>query len=121
MNPAPIEFLRVKVIALPVVDAERAHRFYSDVLCLRSAQENGEKVGFFLGETVLMLKHGWNVLPTDTPNPRVTLEVENAKRMEQILRERGVVISDPVECYGEFNVGGFLDSEGNKLWFCSPA
>ena len=29
-------------------------------------------------------------------------------------------ISDPVQAYDEFYVGSFLDSEGNKLWFCSP-
>jgi hypothetical protein len=32
----------------------------------------------------------------------------------------GVTISDPVNLFDEFYVGGFLDSEGNKLWFCSP-
>src|SRR5271163_4255279 len=31
-------------------------------------------------------------------------------------------ISDPVKLYEDrFWVGGFLDSEGNKLWFCSYA
>jgi hypothetical protein len=35
------------------------------------------------------------------------------------LRARGVVIADPVQVYDEFYVGSFLDSEGNKLWFCS--
>ena len=59
--------------------------------------------------------------PADTPNPRVTLEVENARETDRILRLRGVTISDPVERYGGFLVGAFLDSEGNKLWFCSDA
>jgi hypothetical protein len=36
--------------------------------------------------------------------------------------ERAVTISDPVQLYeGKYWVGGFLDSEGNKLWFCSYA
>ena len=39
---------------------------------------------------------------------------------EEALRARNVTISDPVQAYDEFYVGSFLDSEGNKLWFCSP-
>jgi hypothetical protein len=31
-----------------------------------------------------------------------------------------ITISDPAEAYDDFYVGSFLDSEGNKLWFCSP-
>ena len=31
-----------------------------------------------------------------------------------------VVVSDPVQVYDDFYVGSFLDSEGNKLWICSP-
>jgi len=32
-----------------------------------------------------------------------------------------VIIADPVQAYDDgFHVGSFLDSEGNKLWFCSP-
>jgi hypothetical protein len=41
--------------------------------------------------------------------------------MERMLRDRGVAISDPVERYDDALVGAFLDSEGNKLWFCSDA
>jgi hypothetical protein len=40
--------------------------------------------------------------------------------MERQLREKGVVISDTIEVYDESHVGSFLDSEGNKLWYCSP-
>jgi hypothetical protein len=36
------------------------------------------------------------------------------------LPDKGVTISDPVQAYDEFYIGGFLDGEGNKLWFCSP-
>ena len=35
------------------------------------------------------------------------------------MRALGVVIADPVAVYGQALVGSFLDSEGNKLWFCS--
>ena len=67
-----------------------------------------------------MLKANWDVPPTEVPNPRVTIETENARETEKGLRARGVVISDPVQVYDQNHyVGSFLDSEGNKLWFCS--
>jgi hypothetical protein len=46
--------------------------------------------------------------------------LEQALETEKTRRERGVTISDPVQAYDDFYVGSFLDSEGNKLWICSP-
>ncbi len=37
------------------------------------------------------------------------------------MRERSVEIPDPVSDYGGRLIGSFLDSEGNKIWFCSVA
>lgn len=121
MNTSPLGFLRVKVIAFSVVDLDRANAFYRDTLALPPAFEGAEQVGWLLGETILMLKPGWYAPPTDAPNPRITIATERARDTESILRSRGVTISDPVQTCDEFNVGSFLDSEGNKLWFCSPA
>jgi hypothetical protein len=60
------------------------------------------------------------VPPTATPNPRVTIETEDARETEKGLRARGIEVSDPVQVYDEGHyVGSFLDSEGNKIWFCS--
>jgi hypothetical protein len=120
MNKSPFGFQRVKVIALSVIDSERANRFYGVTLGLPRAYEGSEHVGYSLGETMLMLKSGWYASPTQEPNPRITIETEDAPQTERVLRERGVTVSDPVNLYDEFYVGGFLDSEGNKLWFCSP-
>ena len=64
-----------------------------------------------------MLKSNWYACPTQNPNPRLTIETDDAVRMERQLRESGVIVSDPIEVYDEFYVGSFLDSEGNKLWF----
>ncbi len=121
MHTKPIEFLGVKVVALPVVDAVRAHRFYAGTLGLRPAHEDGEQVGYWLGDTIAMLKADGDQRPSAVPNPRVTLEVEDAMGMEQALLGRGVTVSDPVQRYGSFLVGGFVDSEGNKWWFCGPS
>ena len=110
----------VKVIALPDVDPERAAKFYETVLGLKPAYEGGKQVGYYLGEIILMLKSNWYACPTQNPNPRITIETDDAVQMERQLRESGVIISDPIEAYDEFYVGSFLDSEGNKLWYCAP-
>ena len=120
MNTSPLGFRCVKVIALSVLDFERANKFYGETLGLEPAYENKEQVGYVLGQTILMPKANADVPPTEAPNPRVTIETENARETEKGLRVRGVVISDPVQIYDEVHyVGSFLDSEGNKIWFCS--
>jgi catechol-2,3-dioxygenase len=120
MSTSPLRFLCVKVIALPVLDLDRANKFYSETLGLPPAHEGAEQVGYALGQTILMLKANSDLPPAKVPNPRVTIETEQALETEKSLRARGVAISDPVQVYDEKHyVGSFLDSEGNKIWFCS--
>lgn len=112
---------RVKVIALAVRDRDRADRFYGETLGLAPAYEGDQQVGYQLGTTILMLKDNWYGAPTGEPNPRITLACDHAPATEAALRERGVTIADPVQAYDDgFYIGSLLDSEGNKLWFCSP-
>jgi catechol 2,3-dioxygenase-like lactoylglutathione lyase family enzyme len=120
MTTKSIEFRRVRVVAISVLDAERANKFYAKTLGLAPAFEEQEQVGYLIGETILMLKADWHQPPVQNPNPRITLETDDARETEKALRSRGVVISDPVEIYDRNHaVGGFLDTEGNKIWFCS--
>jgi catechol-2,3-dioxygenase len=102
MSNSPLGFLRAKVIALPVLDLERANKFYGETLGLPPAYEGTQQVGYLLGQTILMLKADWYAPPTEAPNPRVTLATENAPETEKALRARSVVMSDPVQAYGEF-------------------
>jgi predicted enzyme related to lactoylglutathione lyase len=119
MKSSPFGFQSVKVIALGAVDVVRAKRFYSETLQLEEDREATDQVGYRIGNSVLIIRQH---PPTDDPNPRITLQVQDARETEKRLIERGVTISDPVKLYGgKFWVGGFLDSEGNKLWFCSYA
>jgi hypothetical protein len=113
--------LRVKVVSLAVANAARADQFYGGTLGLAPAIEGGRQIGFQLENSVLMLKPAadWYGRPTAELNARITLEVLDARETERILRTLGVTISDPVADYDGFPVGAFLDSEGNKLWFCS--
>ncbi len=119
MTTPSMSFRCIKAIALSVNDFERAIRFYTDTLSLPPAFEDGKQVGNKLGEAVLLFKADWYAQPSEALNPRVTIETDDAIETEGFLRSRGVVISDPVETYGESRIGSFLDSEGNKLWFCS--
>ena len=120
MSASPYGFLRIKVIALSVTDPDRASKFYGETLGLPPAYEGSEQVGFLLGETILMLKSDWYAPPTQEPNPRITIATSSAPETESRLRAENIAISDPVQAYDDFYVGSFLDSEGNKLWFCSP-
>ncbi len=111
----------VKVIALAVTDLSRAQRFYGEILDLPPEYRDGVLLGYSIGDIVFMLKENWYGSPTAEPNPRITLATAYAPDTEAYLRERGVTIPDPVEEVEKgFYVGSFLDSEGNKLWFCSP-
>jgi catechol 2,3-dioxygenase-like lactoylglutathione lyase family enzyme len=120
MSSSSLGFKRVRVIAVSVRDPKRANKFYGETLGLEPAYENKQQIGYSIGETILMLKSDWELAPTETPNPRITIETENARETEDYLRSRGVTVSDPVVVCDEVHlVGSLLDSEGNKLWFCS--
>ncbi len=120
MNTPKLGLMCVKAVALAVSDRARAERFYGEALGLPPAMENGVQVGYLLGDTALMLKEDWYGKPTAEPNPRITVLCADARATEAELRRLDVRIADPVERYdGRYLVGSFLDSEGNKLWFCS--
>lgn len=120
METPSLNLMCVKVIALAARDLTRANAFYAKTLGLAPAILDGQQVGYQVGESILMLKDDWYGAPTAEPNPRITLECADARATEAALRKREVTISDPVDRYDEgFLVGAFLDSEGNKLWFCS--
>jgi catechol 2,3-dioxygenase-like lactoylglutathione lyase family enzyme len=121
MKKSPFGFESVKVVAISVLDLDRAVRFYGETLGLEGVSGGAEKVGFLIGETIIMLKEGFYAPPSELPNPRITLAVTDARATAEALLGRGVVIRDPVETYDDgYNIGSFLDSEGNKFWFCSP-
>jgi catechol 2,3-dioxygenase-like lactoylglutathione lyase family enzyme len=116
-------FVQVKAVALAVSNAERAKRFYGEILGLPPASDPEMGLAFMLGGVFLLLKpqEDWYGKPTEELNARITLEVEDAFVTEKGLIAKGVTMSDPVTLYGDHPVGAFLDSEGNKLWFCSES
>ena len=119
MPQTALNLQSVKVIALAVTNLERAKQFYSETLSLPPAFEDGQQVGNHLGHTVLLLKADSDARPSASLNPRITLQTADAYRTEAALSQLGVVIADRVQAYGAAAVGSFLDSEGNKLCFCS--
>ncbi len=122
MTTSLVGFRCVKVVALPVSNLVRANKFYGETLGLEPAYEESKQVGYSVGETTLMLKPDWDLEPNSSPNPRVTIETDNALQTQKVLLDLKVTVADPVQLYDNVHyVGSFLDSEGNKLWFCSFA
>lgn len=117
-NPA-LTIKGIKGVAIPVVDEARAGNFYGEVLGLPVADGETEPGGYRIGNAFLMLKPEWHAAASADPVPRITLEITGAKAAEQALLARGVVMPDPVSKEGHAYFGSFLDSEGNKIWFCS--
>jgi len=109
----------IKGVAIPVMDEKRAEHFYGEVLGLPVADGEKEPGGYRIGNAFLMLKSGGHAVPSADPSPRITLEISGARAAEQALLARGVEMPDPVTREGHAYFGSFLDSEGNKLWFCS--
>jgi hypothetical protein len=100
---------------------DRAKRFYGKTLSLPPESDRGMEMAYMIGEVILLLKpeEEWYGKPTEELNARLTLRVKDAYATEKALIEKGVTISDTVTVYGQNPIGAFLDSEGNKLWFCS--
>jgi catechol 2,3-dioxygenase-like lactoylglutathione lyase family enzyme len=118
-----LDFVRVKAVALAVSDVERAKRFYRETLGLPPDTLRNIDSAVLIGDVIVLLKpqEEWYGRPTEELNARITVEVKDAYATEKALRERGVTVSDPVAVYGDNPIGAFLDSEGNKLWFCSDS
>jgi catechol 2,3-dioxygenase-like lactoylglutathione lyase family enzyme len=114
-------FIRVKGIALAVSDLDRANRFYGETLALPPDTIRNMESAYLIGDAIVMLKtqEECNAEPTETLNPRITVETHNAFATEKALKKLGVKVSDPVTLYDGTPIGAFLDSEGNKIWFCS--
>ncbi|MFW2365829.1 MAG: VOC family protein, partial [Desulforhopalus sp.] len=114
-------FIRVKGIALAVTDLDRANRFYGETLALPPDTIRNMESAYLIGDTIVMLKTQEEIQakPTEELNPRITVETQDSFATEKALKERGVTVSDPVTFYDNTPIGAFLDSEGNKIWFCS--
>ncbi len=114
-------FIRVKGIALAVSDLDRANRFYGETLALPPDTIRNMESAYLIGDAIVMLKtqEECNAEPTEQLNPRITVETHDAFATEKALKKLGVKVSDPVTLYDGTPIGAFLDSEGNKIWFCS--
>ena len=103
----------LKVVALAVDDLARAEDFYRSKLGLEPRPQADGDVGFALGALTILLK------PLAGPGGA---EKSRYPRLARDLAVRGVTISDAVQLYDDgYWVGALLDSERNKLWFCSEA
>ncbi len=120
-NMSNLGFIRVKGIALAVTELDRANRFYGETLALPPDTIRNMESAYLIGDAIVMLKtqEECHAKPTEELNPRITVETQDAFATEKALKERGITVSDPVTLYDGTPIGAFLDSEGNKIWFCS--
>ena len=119
MKSSPFGFQSVKVIGLAATDVARAQRFYSETLQLEEDRESTEEVGYRIGESVLIIRQH---PPTDDPNPRITLQVQDARETEKRLLERAVTISDLSNCTktGSGSAGSWIQRETNSGFVPTP-
>jgi hypothetical protein len=68
MTRKSLQFRRVRVIAISVLDSARANKFYAETLGMPPAYEEQEQVGYLIGETILTLKANWDQPPVQNPN-----------------------------------------------------
>ncbi|MBI5533510.1 MAG: VOC family protein [Deltaproteobacteria bacterium] len=109
---------------IPVVDLERARRFYEGALSLPAAsmQPNGNAVYSLNGATVALYQRA---TPTTADHTALSFEVEDVRREMGALRERGVVFEnydlpglkteEGVCVLGSEKAAWFKDTEGNIL------
>ncbi|MBI5948757.1 MAG: DinB family protein [Chloroflexi bacterium] len=109
--------MRIHGIEIPVVDLDRAYRFYAEVLEFPVVGRFGDGMAtFFLGDV-----HGGMVTLVKSPGasdgggPRLLLSAEGSlEEMRAKLQAKGVVFSgDDHNVFGP--IAYFLDSEGNRL------
>jgi len=117
-------------ITLPVVDLERARRFYGETLGLRSASPPVEgmasEMAWFEGRQGLPIALYRRDTPTTADHTAVAFEVDDLDREMEGLRERGVVFEQydlpglktderGIATLGSWRGAWLKDSEGNIL------
>ena len=117
-------------ITLPVVDLERAKRFYGETLGLRAVaspvEEMASEMAFFEGREGLPIALYRRDTPTTADHTAVAFEVNDLDREMEGLSERGVVFEQydvpglKTDERGIANLGSWRgawlkDSEGNIL------
>ena len=117
-------------ITLPVVDLERARRFYSETLGLRTVsspiEEMASEMAFFEGREGLPIALYRRDTPTTADHTAVAFEVDDLDDEMEGLSERGVVFEQydmpglktderGIATLGSWRGAWLKDSEGNIL------
>lgn len=117
-------------ITLPVVDLERARRFYRDALGLRAvappSEEMASEMAWFEGREGLPIALYLRDTPTTADHTAVAFQVEDLDREMEGLSERGVVFERydlpglktderGIATLGSWRGAWLKDTEGNIL------
>ncbi|MGE3106721.1 MAG: VOC family protein [Phycisphaerales bacterium] len=113
---------RIKFLAVPVKDQDRALAFYTQKVGLRvfTDQTLGPMRWIELqipgAETMLVLHHKPQHVPSDK-EPAVALEADNVQATYDELKARGVEFVQPPKKEHWGTYAAFKDSEGNLVMF----
>ncbi len=116
-------FKNINVISYNVSNWEQAKKFYSETLGLGAPAFLGDEFGWVEyggeNETHIALNRS-DSLPNGSGGATVVFAVDDAFKVIEELRARGVKCEDPVTIPGMITYATFYDPEGNKLQLAGP-
>ncbi len=118
-------------VEIPVVDMDRAKRFYETVFGfeIQVHEFNELLMGWFpmaegkMGASGSLVKHEEWYTPSDTRGPLVYFSSADLQReLDRVGEAGGIVVQPKTQISEEFGfMGVFLDSEGNRIALHSMA
>ncbi len=117
-------FKNVNVVYYYVTDWEKAKQFYTDVLEWPVAYLD-EAMGwmeFGLENEAHIAINRWDDPSTTPPHnggATATLTVDDAQKVTDVLRAKGVKCDDVVGIPGVVSLGTFYDPDGNRIQFAA--
>lgn len=117
-------FKNVSVVSYNVIDWEKAKKFYSETLEWSVIYGNDE-IGWIEYGTekeahiAINRWEGPEPIPSHQGGGTAVLTVDDAVKVTEILRARGVQCNDAVNVPGVVCFGTMYDPEGNRIQFAS--
>jgi predicted enzyme related to lactoylglutathione lyase len=122
-------FKNVNVVSYYVTDWEKAKKFYGEVLewpIAYASDEFGWVEYGREGEAHIAInrwepREGHATRPPANGGATLVLTVDDARKVTEALRKKGVKCDDVVEIPGVVTYGTFYDPEGNRIQFAESA
>lgn len=122
-------FKNVNVVSYYVTDWERAKKFYAETLEWPVAWASDEFGWVEYGrdnETHIAINRwsehdGHGPMPATNGGATMVLTVDDARKVTEALRKKGVKCDDVVDIPGVVTYGTLYDPEGNRIQFAQSA